>query len=143
MTAFQEQAKANGLSQEAAQGMLDLYGKTVQTQVEAAAKHLAEQQTQTWTEVNKAWLAELEAVPDFQGDTKKTSLAIMAKALEEYGVGDVRQAFALTGAGNNPAIVQTFLKMAKALSEGTPVSSGAPISGPRTTGAVLYGEPST
>lgn len=144
MTAFQETAKSNGLSQEAAQGFLDLYSKTVQTQVSAMAQHLTEQQQQAWADTNKAWLAELEAVPDFQGDNKKTALATVAKALDEYGVGDVRGAFALTGAGNNPAIVQTFLRMARALSESPTLISGSPPSGPRTTGAILYGDsPST
>ena len=141
MSAFQEKARTVGLSQEAAQSMLDLYGSTVQAQVDAAAKQLAEQSQATWKEINTAWLSELEADPLFSGDNKKESLATIKKCLEEYAAPGLDKAMALTGMGNNPALVKTFYKMAKALTEGSPVTGGAPATGPRTAGEILYPPP--
>lgn len=74
--------------------------------------------------LNTKWTAESEALPEFQGERKAQSLALIGRAVDDYGSQEVQEAFSITGAGNNPAVVKFILSMAAALSEGTPTPQG-------------------
>lgn len=136
MAEFGEFAKQNGLKQEQAQAALDLFQKNVQAQV---AK-LVQDQRAAWKTITDGWVSELDKTPEFSGDNKVKSQQIIGRALDEYGSPEAREAFNLTGAGNNPAVVKFIYSMAKALDEGTPLPQGNPTlgTGPRTPGQVFY-----
>lgn len=107
----------------------------------AVAAGVAASQTQ-FSEMNSKWVTEINAMPEFQGEAKKQTSATLGRVWDEFGSPEAKEAFNLTGAGNNPAIVRMFLKMAAALSEGRPAAPGAPAgSSPsqQTRGQKLYG----
>lgn len=101
-------------AKERTQALIDLQGKTNQEALETARN--------VWKELQDKWTEEVKADPDIGGDKLEATQTVIAKSLEEFGNKDVREAFVLTGAGNNPHIVRYIHKMAVALGEGKPVS---------------------
>lgn len=138
MGEFLEFANGSKLSKEAAQSALDLYTKNLQANVAA----LVEGQRNAWNETITGWKADLAKDPEFSGDNMVVAQTTIGRALDEYGDQATRDAFELTGAGWNPAIIRFVHNMAKALSEGKPVAAAAPAqqTGPKTPGQALYGK---
>jgi hypothetical protein len=135
MSEFLEFANANKLPKEAAQSALDLYTKNLQ----AVAEQFAQSQQTTWKETLDTWKADLAKDPDFSGDNMAKSQITIGRALDEYGSPEAREAFELTGAGWNPAIIRFVHNMAKALGEGTLVPGGKPpAQRARTPGEAFY-----
>ena len=108
---------------ESAQKLLDLYATNIKATAEAAAKATQE----TFTALNTKWAAETNALPEMQGEAKKQTLAILGRTMDEFGSPEAREAFNLTGAGNNPHIVRYILSLAQAVVEGSPTPQGAPV----------------
>lgn len=108
---------------ESAQKLLDLYATNIKATAEAAAKATQE----TFTALNTKWAAETNALPEMQGEAKKQTLAILGRTMDEFGSPEAREAFNLTGAGNNPHIVRYILSLAQAVVEGGPTPAGAPV----------------
>lgn len=108
---------------EAAQKLLDLYTSNIKAATEAAQKATQE----SFTALNTKWATETNALPEFQGEAKKQTLAILGRTMDEFGSPEAREAFNLTGAGNNPHIVRYILSLAQAVVEGSPTSQGAPV----------------
>jgi hypothetical protein len=140
-----------GIAPEAAASLVQtLVPKLLEGQVAA----LAAAQQEQYTNLQSSWVAEINALPEFKGEARKASEAAIASALDTFGptvqreaadgskktVNLAREAMDITGAGNNPAIVQLVLSMAKALSEGSPTGLGRPAgrNAPKTLGSVLY-----
>jgi hypothetical protein len=132
VSGFTELAAKRGLDQEAAQEVFDYGIKLLQEQAEASAK--------AWNDTVDAWETELKTDPAFSGEREVQARATLAKAIEVYGTPEVREAFDLTGAGSNPAVVRFIHKMATALNEGTIVAPGGPPSQRRSGIAALYGD---
>lgn len=125
--------------QEMGQKLVDLY-------VAEQAKAAKAQET-AWENMQQTWVQELEADPKLGGSNLARTQEVLGKALDVYGGKDaqaIRDAFALTGAGNNPAIVRFIHSMAAALNEGAPVNTGQPANAQswrsKTPGQVLYGD---
>lgn len=134
-TEFEDFARANNLTNEAAQTAVTLFQK----QLEAQATAFAEAQTTQWKTVNETWRADLAKDPQFQGDNLKEALVTIGRSIDTYGTPEVRAALDMTGAGNNPALVRYIHKMAAALNEGGLITAGAPAkSGPRSLGETFY-----
>lgn len=107
-----------GVAPDKAQGLLDLYAKVTKANMDKATADYQAQQA--------AWMKEIDAIPDFQGEARATSLQAIGKVLDEYGTPEARAALDAFGTGNNPALVKMFHNIAKALSEGTPTTQGRP-----------------
>ncbi len=139
-----------GIAPEAAATLVQtILPKLLEGQVSA----LAAAQQEQYNTLQTSWVAEINALPDFKGETRKISEAAIASALDTFGptvqreaadgtkktVNLAREAMDITGAGNNPAIVQLILSMSKALSEGSPTGLGRPAGGGRKSFAeTLY-----
>lgn len=125
-----------GVPLDKAQALMSLYSKNLQAATEAGASSATAQ----FTELNTRWASEVNALPEFQGEAKKQTLAILGRTMDEFGSPEAREAFDLTGAGNNPAIVRYILSLANAVVEGSPTAPGAPSAGkrPRSLGERLY-----
>lgn len=134
MGEFTEFAKTNKLSNEAAQAAFNLFHK----QVTAQAESFAAEQATAWKTTLDGWKTELGQDPSFAGEKAKAAQQAIGKALDVYGTPETRQAFDLTGAGWNPAIVKFVHSMAKALDEGGIIPGGGPSKGPRTLGETFY-----
>lgn len=124
------------LDPKSAQPLVDIYVKALQAQAAQAAATAQE------------WLTASNALPEFQGEMRKTSLATIGRFMDEYGSPEVKQVLEATGLGNHPALVKLIHNAAKALNEGGPVPSGTPTPQGRngrpapgsTPGQIMYGD---
>ncbi len=113
-----------GLSQEAAQSLVDFYTKQTSDAFQAPFK--------AYQEMTDSWRQESEAHPDLQGKLgpgKEVSVRI-AKALDGLGdpklASDFRAQMDLTGAGNHHAFIRVLDRFAQRLTEGTHVAGRGP-----------------
>lgn len=123
-------AKDLNLTQDGAQKLVDLYV--------AQAAEAAQAPYKLWTETQAHWVKEVEADPEIGGANLAASLATAARALDQFGGQDLRDALNFTGAGNNPVIVKAFVRIGTALSEDRFIPGAPPKSGPKSAAAVLY-----
>lgn len=137
MAQFKEVAASLGLDNASAQKVMDILPAVLAKQVEAitAANQQAYNETQT------KWVAEANALPEFQGEARSNTLAILGRAMDEFGSPEAREFLNVTGAGNNPHVIKYILSMANALMEGSPSTQGGPTSqakSNRSLGQRLY-----
>lgn len=130
-----------GLGQDHAQKLVDYYVQKNQEAVEAPFK--------LWADTQKAWVDEIKADKDLGGRLPEVKTTI-ARAID--GLGDpklaesFREAMDITGAGNNPAFIRAFYKLAQQVTEGGHVAGNGPApqgqtgpgSRPASAGAALY-----
>lgn len=113
--------KELNLTNDAGQKLLDYYAKKSQEASEAPFK--------LWQDTQEKWIKEVKNDPEIGSkmDEVKTTVS---KAID--GLGDAklatafREAMDYTGAGNNPAFIKAFYKLAQKLTEGGHVSGNAP-----------------
>lgn len=126
----------NKVPADVAQGLIDLHYAQMKSLTEAASAA----NSKLWTDTQSEWRSALDKDPELGGDRKAAVAARLGKALDEFGSREAREAFDLTGAGNNPHIVRFINKMAAALVEGGPVQPGGPTDRKgQTLGQKLYG----
>lgn len=101
-------AKENGLSNEAAQKMLDREADVRQAGIKALEEQARDQA--------RAWLKEAKADPEIGGDKWNESVELADHALDQLFPGmDIRQFMNQTGLGNNPTIIKGFKKIGEML----------------------------
>src|SRR5439155_22514769 len=120
---FTDIATEAKLSPAAAQKLIDLDI--------ARQKSFSEAMAKTYRDTNEKWVEEVKADAEIGGDKLQPTLTTISKALDTFGTPKVREALNLTGAGNNPEIVKTLFKMAKALTEGGHVTGQPAASAPQ------------
>lgn len=118
------------LPQEQAQKLVDFH-------VDALKKE-AEAPYQLWADTQKKWQDEVKADPTIGGDHLPAVKTRISKLLDEYGDPGVREALNFTGAGNHPAIIKTFAKLAEKLVEGSFVPGGGSAPVPKDAASVFY-----
>ena len=99
-----------------------------------------------WLAMQDEWRQEIEADPKYGGTNLEPALGEVSKSITEFARlhgGDVaenslREAFEMTGAGNNPHVIKYLIWMTNQLSEGTPLS-GQPAGGDIPRADKLYG----
>lgn len=135
LTTFREVlADANLSPQDRGQKLLDLHVAAMRSAVEEPMK--------LWNKMQADWQAEVMKDTEIGGQNWKASQAAIANVLDTLaGSKDTaagkatREAFSLTGAGNNPHIVRLMVAASKLLGEGKIVSGNTP--GPGAGDAVL------
>lgn len=120
--------------QERGQALLDLYVK----QVESQAKAGVETGAKAWTDLNAQWRDEIKALPEFAGKLDEELGATKQALLAAGATPDFFKALDLTGAGNNPHVVQMFHKLTQHLREGKGVSGGAKPMSARSAASIMY-----
>lgn len=97
-----------------------------------------------YSDLNAAWVKEVREDPEIGGAKFESTLSTIAKAIDAWSpdAKAMRQALALTGAGNNPAVIRTLHRMAVALSEGSPAQGSAKPPA-KSAADLLYGGPAT
>lgn len=88
-----------------AQKLVDLFAGIQQQQAEASAEAL--------TKTHEEWVA---AIKSDWGSSFDERLAVAGKAVE-LGGDELREALAITGAGNHPAVIKFFHRIGTAVSE--------------------------
>ena len=132
VAAFSTVAKELGLTQEAAQKVVDQLVPT-----------LAQRATEVQTEALKAavtrWVGEVQADPEIGGDKMVDSVAAANKAIAAFGTPALRALLDASGLGNNPEFVRVFSKIGKAISEDKFVIGGRqPLKGTNDPASALY-----
>lgn len=113
-------AKEFNLSHTKTQELVSLHAKAV----EAAMQSL----TTSWEAKQAEWQTAVMADPEIGGAKHEEVKQTISKVLDNPALTDpeFRKAVIMTGAGNNPAVVRTMYRWAKALSEGGSINGGAP-----------------
>lgn len=120
--------------QERGQQLFDLYAKGLNSAGEAARKESVE----AWTSMNKQWREETKALPEFSKGVD-AELGAIKQTLMTLGAGDdFFTALNLTGAGNNPHVLQMLHKLTAPFREGGGVGGGANASRTRSSADVMY-----
>lgn len=119
------------LPQEAAQKLVDYYAK--------ASADAAKANADLYESTRKGWRDSVLADTELGGKINEVK-ATVSSALDTLGdaklAGEFRAAMDLTGAGDHPAFVKAFYKLAQKLTEGKPVDAGKPSTeGQRRPGA--------
>lgn len=127
------------LSQPQAQRLIDLYNKQLAETAEAPYKMYEKMRT--------GWQDVVKADPEIGSKLAEVKTTV-SRAIDSLGdpklAADFRAAMDLTGAGDNPAFVKTFYKLAQLVTEGThvtgkgPVTPKAPDAQPTTAARALY-----
>ena len=135
--------KELGLSQDAAQKLVDFYADAA-TKAEEAPYEAYEAMRETW---RKEVIADKD-IGNGTDDLKPEVKATIAKAIDALPPTEAeafRKAMSETGAGDNPAIVKAFYNFAKKLGEGTLVTGTGPSPGgqnrqgqPQSAAQALY-----
>lgn len=104
----EEFAKENGLSQEAAQSILDREMDARQASIRTLEEQASKQ--------SETWLKEAKADPDIGGDKWNESVALADKALDElFPSMDIKEFLRSTGLGNNPSVIKGFRRIGEML----------------------------
>lgn len=135
----QELFKKLNLSQAGAQELVNFHAAELKAVMEAPQK--------LWEETRAKWLEEVRGDPDIGGKLDQVK-ATVARAIDGLGdqklASEFRKAMDYTGAGNNPAFIRAFYKLAQKVTEGHAVTGGgpsevrAPNAPPRTAAHALY-----
>ena len=127
------------LSQAGAQRLVDFHTAELKAVMEAPAKQ--------WEATQAEWLEKVKSDPEIGGKLDQVKVTV-ARAIDGLGdpklASEFRQAMDFTGAGNNPAFIRAFYKLAQKVTEGTQVPGGNPVevrapnSQPRSGAHALY-----
>jgi hypothetical protein len=94
--------------------------------------------SRAWAEVQDKWASEVQADPDIGGQKWPEVQGKIGQLLDTYGNAELRQAFDLTGAGNNPHVVRFMSKVAAVLSESGYISGSPGGLGEKSAANILY-----
>lgn len=114
--------KELGLTQDQAQRLVDFYSENAIAQAKSIETAIAK--------TRETWVTAVHADPEL-GPRLDGIKADIGRAFDNLSLpSDLRRDFSaamdLTGAGDNPAFIKVFARMAKAFNEGKPVSGGGP-----------------
>jgi len=116
LAAFQDTASRLGLTQEQAQ--------TIVSEIGAKVAEGAQAQIKAWTDLNNTWQDQVKSDPDIGGRKLTETLTGIGRLFDDF-VGTegtperkaLNEALLLTGAGNHPAVVRAFARLASILNE--------------------------
>ena len=92
-----------------------------------------------WRDTQKAWQKEVMEDKDLGGAKWPETRASVNEALTLLDPsGEARTAFAMTGAGNNPAIIRMLHKASTMLTEGGHVGGKPPVAAPKTVAEAMW-----
>jgi hypothetical protein len=113
--------KSLNLPQAEAQRLVDFY--VAKTSQSANAPY------QLWNEMQEKWVNEIKADPviGHKLNEVKTTISRAIDGMNDPKLArDFREAMDFTGAGNNPAFVRAFYKLAQMVTEGAHVAGNGP-----------------
>lgn len=131
-------AKELGLTQDAAQKILDRVSPAVATAQQAQLQGALDKAVADFEKAAKA-------DKDIGGDKYDENMAIAKTSLETYGDKDLADLLKVTGIGSHPAFLRYAFKVGKTLTPDNKPFAGSnkPASPPRDAATVLYGNQSS
>lgn len=127
MAEFEGVAKELGLTQEAAQKVVNAMGP----RMAAVQKAQVEAMKTAWTESART-------DKEFGGEKLNENLAVAKKALDAFGTPELRTLLNDTGLGNHPEIIRAFFKAGQKISAPNFVTGGASGAAEASAAAVLF-----
>lgn len=118
MSTFAEVAKEAGLTQDAAQKILD-----------RMAPQMAQRQQAQIEAIRNEWVEASKTDSEFGGEKIAENLATAKKALDQFGTPELRALLNESGLGNHPEIIRLMYRAGKAISEDTYVGRAASVGG--------------
>lgn len=112
MDSFRMVAAEHGLSQQAAQSLLDLHLQTLNSQGQAQVAAVQQ------------WAEDARGDREFGGGGFEANMGMARKALQAYGSPQLSQLLTQSGLGNHPEVIRTFYRIGKTLSEDRQVGGG-------------------
>lgn len=113
-----ELAQKHGISGEAMKDLVGMYAGLA----ESALKDISTQLDQQWDQKMTEWRT---ATEELYGAKMDTVVASCNKVLTEFGSPELKQLLDSTGMGNHPEMFKFVTKVAEAIGEAKPVSTGA------------------
>ena len=126
LEAFEPLAKELGLSQEAAQKVVNLQASLVKAQADAMLKQ------------QNDWIAEVKADKEIGGQNFASALRHANTALNKFGGQPLVEALQKLGIANHPELVRTFARVGKDMGEDTVHQPGSSPGAPRDLAKILY-----
>jgi len=127
MESFSATAKELGLSQEAAQRLIDFNALNAKGQSEAAAAEHAK--------TVEGWKSEAKTL---LGPAYPEQLAFAARALDKFGTPKLRELLDVTGMGNHPEVIQMLVNAGKKISEDALADGKSGDLGDKSAAEILY-----
>jgi hypothetical protein len=128
--AFTAIVNEHGLSRDVVAKLVGLQEKVMLANSEAGSR--------SWTETQEQWAAEVQKDPELGGQKWPEVQGQIGQLLDTYGSPELREAFDLTGAGNNPHVVRFMSKVAKVLNESGFISANPGGGGAKSAADILY-----
>ena len=110
---------------------------------EEVAKANSGKDSEAWQTLQTSWQNEVKADPTIGGTNLPLTQTHIGRVLDKYGDEAARQAFDLTGAGNNPAIVRLMAKIGKDISEAPLVPGNTPPVTKPSLAEMIYDNPTS
>lgn len=126
----QEAMKELGLTQEAAQKLVDAHFKDMEAAEEADAN--------AWEEMKNTWWAEAKADTDIGGSSFDENVALARKGMNEFASEQAREVLQATGADHHPEILKMFLAIGKAISEDRVLTGSSQTPRPKSAAEHLF-----
>lgn len=131
MTEFKGLAKELGITQEAAQKLIDLQASMEEKRAETLQQMVADQSQQ--------WANQVKNDPEIGGENYDQSVALAVKTIETFGSPELRTLLNDSGLGNHPELVKFCHRIGKAISEDTLVMGGDQGTPKKTPEEIMYG----
>ena len=132
LTEFKGLAKELGITQDAAQKLIDLQTAMESKRAEAYEQALADQSQQ--------WMNAIKNDPEFGGEQFDDNVALAVKTIETFGSTELRDMLRDSGLGNHPELVKFCHRIGKAISEDGLVMGGTQAKTAASTADVLFGD---
>ena len=128
--AFTDVVNKYGIPRDAVAALIDLQQKATLANSEAGSRD--------WAKMQADWTEAVMKDPEIGGQKWPEVQTKIGSLMDRFGSPELRQAFDLTGAGNNPHVVRFMSKVAEHLTEPGFISSGKGGTGQKTDAEILY-----
>lgn len=126
-----EYAKERGLSQEAAQKLVDMQAETLKTQRQGLVDE--------FKKTADGWRATAQADKEIGGDGFNRNVELAKRVVDKFGSEAFRKALNETGFGNHPELLRTFVRIGQRMGDDTLVVSSATSTKVRPMEDLFYG----
>lgn len=126
-----EYAKERGLSQEAAQKLVDMQAETLKTQRQGLVDE--------FKRTADGWRTTAQADKEIGGDNFNRNVELAKRVVDKFGSESFKKALNETGFGNHPELLRTFVRIGQKMGDDTLVVSGATSNKSRPIEDLFYG----
>jgi hypothetical protein len=124
--------------QERGQKFLDLHTTALKQVSESVAEQVKQANLTAYTELNNKWREEIKALSEFKANPDAEAGKVMQALISVGADESFFKALDLTGAGNNPAILQVLHRLASPHFEGSAVSGNGKPASTKRLGDNIY-----